>query len=226
MSKAPPAEGMGVLERFGRDFRDGSSYIIGEKGLLVITLYFMVSNFSGMGCGTLQMPFFQNNAALFAAWPVAALTLYTIVSNCSVVGRLIGGLVHYKVRFPPQKKFAIAITVYLVVSILDGVMLYLPIPIMALAFFVYGLLGVTSYNIRIAATQSYIPDTKRARFNGTFQMLCSLGSIGGSLVGGALGSVMPERHVALLLAAVEVSAVYLLMFRGRRHVAAIYDRDL
>ncbi len=226
MGQAAPDKKLGVLGQFSQDFREGMSYIISEKGLLVITLYFMVSNFSGMGCGTLQMPFFQNNAALFAAWPVAALTLYTIVSNCSVVGRFIGGLVHYKVRFPTQKKFAIAITVYLVVSALDGVMLYLPIPLMALAFFTYGLLGVTSYNIRIAATQSYIPDTKRARFNGTFQMLCSLGSIGGSLVGGALGSVLPERHVALLLSAVGVSAVYLLMFRGRRHVAAIYNRDL
>lgn len=127
------------------------------------------------------------------------------MSNCSVVGRFIGGLVHYKVRFPTQKKFAIAITVYLVVSALDGVMLYLPIPLMALAFFTYGLLGVTSYNIRIAATQSYIPDTKRARFNGTFQMLCSLGSIGGSLVGGALGLSAAGAACCLLLSAVGVS---------------------
>lgn len=179
------------MGRFTRDFREGWSYIAGEKGLLVITLYFMVSNFSGMGCSTLQLPFFKNNAALFAAWPVAVVTLYTIVSNCSVVGRFIGGLIHYKVRFPTQRKFAIAITVYLVVGTLDGVMLYLPVPLMALAFFIYGMLGVTSYNIRIAATQSYIPDTKRARFNGTFTMLCSIGSIGGSMAGGALGSVMP-----------------------------------
>ena len=85
---------------------------------------------------------------------------------------------------------------------------------------------MTSYNIRIAATQSYIPDTKRARFNGTFTMLCSIGSIGGSMAGGALGSVMPERHVALLFSAVSVICVYLFMFRGRRHVAAIYNRDL
>lgn len=226
MDQALPADGLGALGRFTRDFREGWSYIAGEKGLLVITLYFMVSNFSGMGCSTLQLPFFKNNAALFAAWPVAVVTLYTIVSNCSVVGRFIGGLIHYKVRFPTQRKFAIAITVYLVVGALDGVMLYLPVPLMALAFFIYGMLGVTSYNIRIAATQSYIPDTKRARFNGTFTMLCSIGSIGGSMAGGALGSVMPERHVALLFSAVSVICVYLFMFRGRRHVAAIYNRDL
>lgn len=226
MASAPKADGLGTVQRFRRDFKEGIGYIVSEKGLLVITLYFMVSSFTGTGSMNLQLPFFRNHAALFAAWPVAAVTLYTIVSNCSVVGRFIGGLVHYKVRFPAEKKFAIAITVYLVLAVMDGMMLYLPIPVMAVMFFFYGLLGVTSYNIRIAATQSYIPDAKRARFNGTFQMLNSLGSIGGSLTAGALAEFLPERHVILLLSAVGIAAVYLFMFRGRKHVAAIYNRDL
>lgn len=226
MADAPPADGLGAVKRFGRDFREGLDYIVSEKGLLVITLYFMVSGFAGSGAGNLQLPFFRSHAALFAAWPVAAVTLYTIVSNCSVVGRFIGGLVHYKVKFPTEKKFAIAIFVYLVIAVVDGVGLFLPIPVMAAAFFVYGLLGVTSYNIRIAATQSYIPDTKRARFNGTFQMFCSLGSIGGSLAAGALAEFLPERGIMLGLAAVDVAAVYLFMYRGRKHVAAIYNREV
>lgn len=226
MDKAPPADGLGTIRRFRRDFKEGLDYIIGEKGLLVITLYFMVSNFSGMGSGSLHLPFFRNNAALFTTWPVAAVTLYTIVSNASVVGRFIGGLIHYKVKFPTEKKFAIALTVYVVISLLDGTVLYAPIPLMMLMFFTAGILGVTSFNIRIAATQSYIPDTKRARFNGTFQMLCSLGSIGGSLTAGVLGELMPERHVILLLNAIGLAAAYLFMYRGRKPVAAIYNRDL
>lgn len=226
MAAAAPADGLGAVRRFRRDFKEGLDYIISEKGLLVITLYFMVSSFAGSGCGNLQLPFFRNHAALYAAWPVSAVTLYTIVSNCLVVGRFIGGLIHYKVKFPAEKKFAIAIFVYLIVDTIDGVALYLPVVVMAVVFFVYGALGVTSYNIRITATQSYIPDTKRARFNGTFQMLNSLGSIGGSLTAGALAEFFPERPVMLVLAAVNVTAVYLLMYRGRKHVAAIYNREL
>lgn len=226
MEKAPPADGAGMVSRFRRDLKEGLDYIVGEKGLLAITLYFMVSNFAGMGCNSLHLPFFRSHAALFAAWPVAVVTLYTIVSNCSVVGRFIGGLVHYKVKFPAEKKFAIAIAVYLIIGAMDGAMLYLPVPVMAVTFFIYGLLGITSYNIRIAATQSYIPDGKRARFNGTFQMLNSMGSIAGALTAGTLAEVMPERHVILLLSAVGIAAVYLFMFRGRRHVAAIYNREL
>ncbi|MDE6839340.1 MAG: hypothetical protein K2P49_00590, partial [Oscillospiraceae bacterium] len=226
MDKAAPADGLGAAKRFGRDLRDGLAYIAGEKGLLAVTLYFMVSGLSSSGAGSLHLPFFRNNAGLFAMWPVAAVTLYTIVSNFAVAGRLVGGVIHYRVKFPTEKKFAIAFTVYLVVSLLEGTLLYLPIPLMAAAFFCDGLLGVTSYNIRIAATQSYIPDTKRARFNGTFQMLSSLGGVIGTLLAGSLAELLPERRVCLLLSAATLCAVWLFMFRGRRAVAAIYNREV
>lgn len=222
----PGDGGLGTLRRFRKDFKEGLGYIAGEKGLLVITAYFMVSGFVGSGSGNLHLPFFRGHPELFAAWPVAAVTLYTIVSNFSVVGRLVGGFIHYRIKFPPEKKFAIAFTVYMAVSALDGIMLFLPIPLMALAFFIYGLLGVTSYNIRIAATQSYIPDTLRARFNGTFTTLCSIGNVGGSLAAGALAEFVPERLVLLLLGMMSLSAVFGFMYRGREHVAAIYNRDL
>lgn len=226
MARSGGGTGAGTLGQFARDFREGLAYILNERGLLIITLYFMASNFVGSGSGNLYLPFFRNNAALFAAWPVAAVTLYTIVSNFTVVGRLTGGAIHYRVKLPAEKKFAIALGVYGVLCFIDGAVLWLPIPLMALIFFVDGVLGVTSYNIRIAATQSYIPDTKRARFNGTFQMLCSVGSVVGALVGGGLAEVMPERWAMVLLSGVGLLSVYLFMFRGRAHVAAIYNRDV
>jgi hypothetical protein len=65
-------------------------------------------------------------------WPVAAATLYAIVTNFSVVGRMIGGVVHYKVKLPREKKFAIALTVYALLAVLDGVCLWLPVPLMML----------------------------------------------------------------------------------------------
>ena len=80
MDAAPPADGMGALRRFGRDLREGMSYIAGEKGLLAVTLYFMFCNFAGNGAGQLHLPFFRSHEALYAAWPVAAVTLYTIVA--------------------------------------------------------------------------------------------------------------------------------------------------
>lgn len=226
MDKAPPADGAGHLRRFGEDFREGLDYIRAEKGLLVITVYFLVSGFTGNGCGSLYLPFFRNHGDLFSFWPIAAVTLYTIVSNFETLGRFAGGLLHYKVKIPAEKKFAIALTVYVAVNLFEGLVLWLPIPLMALVFFVNGSFGVTSYNIRIAATQSYVPDKKRARFNGVFQMVTSVGGIVGSLAAGGLAEVIPERYVMGLFALLGLLAVYLFMYRGRAHVSAIYNRDL
>ncbi len=225
MAQPSTVTGVGTLRQFRHDFKEGLDYIRAEKGLLAITLYFMVSGFAG-GTGELYLPFFRNNPALFAAWPIAATTLYAVVTNFSVVGRLVGGVVHYKTKLPREKKFAIALSVYAALAVMDAAMLWLPVPLMALLLFLTGLLSVTSYNIRIAATQTYIPDNKRARFNGTFQMLCSLGSIAGSLTAGGLAEVMPERWAVVLLALSGLVGVYLFMYRGRAHVAAIYNRDV
>lgn len=226
MAQAKKAEGVGALRQFWLDFLEGLTYIKSEKGLLCITLYFMMTCFVGGGSGNLQLPFFNNNPELFAVWGVAAATLYTVLSNFTTVGRLLGGTIHYKVKIPPKRKFALALTIYFIINLMDGIILWLPVPLMAVLFFADGVLGVTSYNIRVSATQSYIPDTKRARFSGTFSMLCTVGSIVGSLTGGALAEIMPERWVVTLLSAVGMLSVYIFIFRGREYVAAIYEREV
>lgn len=225
MASAPPVE-RGVLRRFRQDLREGLVYLGAEKGLLVITAYFAVSSLVGGGCGSLYLPFFRSHAQLYTFWPVAATTLFTIVSNFESLGRLAGGAIHYRMKLPAGKKFAVALIVYTLISLFEGTVLWLPIPLMALAFFVNGTLGVTSYNIRIAATQSYVPDEKRARFNGVFQMVTSVGSIVGTLALGALAEIIPIRLIMLGCTGVSLLAVYCLMYRGRRHVAAIYNQEL
>lgn len=226
MDAAPPADGVGALKRFGRDLREGVDYIAGEKGLLAVTLYFMFSNFAGVGSDQMFLPFFRNHSALFAVWPVAAVTLGAIVSTCSEAGRVAGGLLHYRFRLPAANRFPVAMAVYTTLPFLYGVLLFLPVPAMAAVFFLYGVLGVTSYNIRIAATQSYLPDGKRARFNGAYQMLTSLGSLCGTLLAGALAERLPERAVILLFSAVGLAAAWLFIFRRRREVAILYNREV
>lgn len=226
MDAAPPPDSAGALRRFRWDLKEGLDYIAGEKGLLAVTLYFMCYSFVGNGAGGLHLPFFRSHAALFAAWPVAAATLYAVVSTLSEVGRVAGGLLQYRIKLPAGKKFAIAMTVYVLINLIDGVILFLPIPLMAAVFFLYGLLAVFSYNIRIAATQSYLPDGKRARFNGAYQMLTSLGSLGGTLAAGALAEHLPERGVILLFSAVGLAAAWLFIFRRRREVAVLYNREV
>ena len=178
------------------------------------------------GADSLRLPYFRANAGLYAAWPVAAVTLYAIVSNFDVVGRLIGGAIQYRVRIPARRKFAIALAVYAATNLLGAGMLYLPIPLMAAACFVNGILGVTSYTIRTAATQAYVPDAKRARFNGTFQMLCSLGAILGNLSVGAMAELWPERSIIVGVNVFALAMVYVFMYRGREAVRKVYNRGV
>jgi len=221
---APPAGEANSLRQFVRDFREGLAYIRGEKGLLCVALYFTVLNLCS-GADNLILPFFRSHAGLYAAWPVAAVTLYTIVSNCEVVGRLVCGMVQYRVKIPKEKKFAAALAAYLVMDSLGGIRLFLPIPLMAAAFFASGMLGITSYTIRTTATQAYVPDAMRARFNGTFQMMTSLGTVVGSLLVGALAEVFPERGVIVGVHLVILASVYVFIYRGRAYVADIYNRE-
>lgn len=85
---------------------------------------------------------------------------------------------------------------------------------------------MTSYTIRSAATQSYVPDDKRARFNGMFQMISLVGSVVGSLAIGALAEVLPERLIVTVTNALVLLAVYLFMYRGREHVKKIYNQEV
>lgn len=225
MKEAGAESGQSAAARFKKDFREGAAYIRGEKGLLLIALYFMASSIAG-GAEQLLLPYFLNHAQRFAAWPVAAATLYAILANCTEAGRLAGGLVQYKARIPAERKFSVALCVYASISILSGTVLFMPVPLMAVNFFLQGVLGMTSYNIRIAATQSYVPDGKRARFNGTFQMFMAVGGIAGSLLVGALAEILPERLILAAANALTLSAVYFLIYRGREHVKKIYNREV
>ena len=220
----PPKE-TSAFGQFCKDIREGLDYIRGERGLLMIALYFMASNFAG-SAEQLQLPYFLNHAARFAAWPVAAAALYSILSNFTTAGRLLGGAVQYKLHIPREKKFFVAFSVYVAISVLSGTLLFLPVPLMAAWFFLDGALGVTSYTIRAAAMQSYIPDNKRARFNGMFQMVSFVGSVTGSLVIGALAEVFPERTILLAANALVLGAVYLFIWRGREDVKKIYNREV
>ncbi len=221
MAPARPAVRRGP--RFRRDFREGLDYLRGERGLLMIALYFMVTGFCD-GADSLRLPFFRSNAQLYAAWPVAAVTLYAIVTNFDLAGRLAGGVLQYRIRYPMGRKFDIALGAYIAVNLLGGAMLFLPIPLMAAASFAVGVLGVTSYTIRTSATQAYVPDGKRARFNGMFRVITAAGSIAGSLTAGALAEVLPERTVMVMAFSLAQAAVYAFIWRGREQIRAIYNR--
>ena len=201
------------------EFREGIAYLKGEPGLMVITVYFFFSMLVGSGASALWLPFFRGE-------PPLGLNAYVLVMAANVAGRFVGGIVHYRVHYKPQHKFAIALTVYASICFLEGGFVFVPRDVMLVMCFVSGFLAVNSYNIRISATQSYVPDSRRARFNGVFLMFTTLGSVIGQLIAGALGEALPIRSVIAGLQVISLASVAAIMWRGRRFVKPIYNREV
>ena len=200
-----------------RDIREGFAYLRSEKGLLAIAIYFAFSAITGGVSTVIVLPWFKSvyeNGEY----------LYMLVWGMALLGRAIGGMVHYRVNIPPQYRYRTALAVYIVISVLEGVYLFTPIPVMMALCFIVGIGGITSYTIRISATQSYVPDERKGRFNGAFNMISTAGALLGEVLAGGLTLLLPER--AVLLGAMLLCAMAAIVFigGGREHVAYIYNR--
>jgi len=207
------------FRQYWEDFKEGYAYLRRERGLLTITLYFVVSMFTGMAMNVVMLPYFKSTPGL-------NVTLYTFVMGMSTVGRLVGGVIHYRFKYPTHLKYAIAVFVYLTISVLDGLLLFMPVKVMMLFCFLTGMLAVTSYNIRISATQNYIPNEMRGRFNGLFLMITTVGSLLGQIVAGVLGEFMPAPYVLVSFMVLNILGVLLIMLPGAKHVKKIYNQDI
>ena len=144
----------------------------------------------------------------------------------AVFGRLIGGMIHYRVKFPVPYKFKIALFVYFSTTLLGMSLLFLPFKFMIINQFLMGILGVTSYNIRISATQNHVPDRFRARFNSTFSIVCNMGLIIGQLIAGVLGELLPIRSIILVFSAISICSIFFIMIPNKKHVKQIYNREV
>ena len=201
-----------------RDVRDGFAYLKSEKGLLAVAVYFAFSAVCGGVSTVIVLPWFKSvydNGEY----------LYMLVWGMALVGRAIGGMVHYRVNIPPKYRYRTALTVYIVISVLEGVYLFTPIPVMMAMCFIVGVGGITSYTIRVSATQSYVPDERKGRFNGAFNMLSTAGALVGEVLAGGLTLIMPERVVLLGAMLVCAAAAVVFIGGGREYVSVIYNRS-
>lgn len=203
---------------YKKTFKEGMEYLKDEKGLQSIIKYFTVTMCAVGVSNVLLLPYYKANFD-------NGEYIYILVGAGIFLGRTIGGMVHYKFKYPVNKKFTIALTVYTVLSFLDGSILYFPVGVMVVISLTQGLLGVTSYNIRISATQSYVPDNKKGRFNGMFQMCTTLGMLFGQFVSGILSQFMGERIIITVMQCINLLAVFLFMYNNRKYVKPIYNRQ-
>ena len=207
------------VKNYLEDTKAGIRYLLSEKGLLSITAYFMVISLAGGAASVIVLPWFKGT------FDNGEYT-YMLVSLFSVVGRSLGGLLHYKLKLPEAKKYGIALFVYITIAIIEGFYLYTPIILMQLLSFTMGILSVTSYNIRISATQSYVPNEIKGRFNGAFFMLTTVGTLAGELLAGALSEFIPMRAALTVFMLFSAFCAIIIIGGNKKHVSRIYNRNV
>ncbi len=210
------------------DFKEGIKYIAGEKGLLAITIYFFVISLCGGIMGTLNLPYFRSNVFMVGGKAIDGMWAYFIVFGSSTLGRIIGANVQYRIKFPKDIRYNVAVFVYITINITSIIVFHLPVWLMACVMFVEGTLSVTSYNIRISSTSTYVPDDKRGRFNGAFLLFNMLGTILGQLIAGFVGDIkgVTVPVIISIVYIVNLLFVFIIIVPAKKHISPIYNRDL
>ena len=199
------------------DFKEGFRYLKKEKGLLRIYGYMPITQ----GISQATEPLIR---AWFRTAPSLNLTMYALFTTAEFIGRTAGGLIHYKVEIPPEKRFSLAYLVYVTYNIMDTVLLWLGFPLMLVNRGICGFLGINSATLRASSVQNYLPDNMRAKVNAVFNMLYALVPTILTLAVGALGEVMDYRLCVTLVSAAGLLPCYLIMWRGREDVKRVYNR--
>ena len=216
--KLTASEGAGKTRQMLIDMKEGFRYLTGERGLLAVTVFFAVLFTTGGMENVITLPYFKNTFD-------NGEYIYMLVWGCAVLGRTIGGGIHYKTRIPAAKRYALALGLYIFNSLAEGFYLFFPVPVMMALLFMVGIGGVTTYTIRISATQSYVPDEKKGRFNGAFNMMSMLGALLGEVIAGLASEVMAERTIIMIAMLIQAALAIVIIGGNREHVSKIYNRE-
>jgi len=210
-----------VRFKFIIDLKEGFKYYRHERGILGIALLFMVFSFVYAISGLLRMPFFVEHE-------IFTIQHFSYLVSAGAIGRVIGGLLHYKIKIPKEKKYLIAITVYFTVEVLGAITLLSPYFVMVGFSFIIGLLSVTSFNIRMSATQTYVHSSIRGRVNSVFQLLWSIGAIVGTLLAGLVAEYtnIGYEWIIFYAAFISIPTIFLIPVRMRKEFENIYNVDL
>ena len=206
------------IHAYVNDFKIGMKYLLQNKGLLYIVLFYTMLMSAGSVSHSLALPFFKDTEGL-------GVDKYVYIIIGMVAGRLTGSFYHYTNKVSDNKKYAIAVFAFFVMSMVDGSYMFMPLYLMIGFMFISGLMTVTTYNLRMSSTQNYVPNEMRARFNGTFQTLTVLGATIFGLIGGVLAEFVPIPYIALGGSIIVIISIFAIMIRGKSEVKRVYNHE-
>ncbi len=207
--------------KFIHDLKEGFDYYKREKGIAGIAIVFMAFSLGYAISDLLRMPFFVEH-------DIYTIQHFSYLVTAGSVGRIVGGIIHYRIKIPSNKKYLIAVSVYFTVEIMGAVTLLSPYYLMIVFMFIIGVLSVTSFNIRMSATQTYIHSSIRGRVNSVFQLLWSVGGIIGLMTAGLIAEYtnIPYEWVIFGVIFITVPMIILFPVRMKKHFENIYNMEL
>ena len=207
-----------TLRQYCTDIREGFSFLKKEKGIRNIYANMSVMQGTSNGLSIITQVYFQTQ-------PYLGATMLGFLISSEMTGRLLGGLLQYKKEVPVNKRYPFTKAVYLIYSLADMALLFLPYPAMLANRFFCGSLGICSATIRESAVQSYLPEQMRARVNAFFNVLFAVGGVAFQFLAGALGQFIPYRAVAVLLGGMGVGSVFLFIVLPAADNRPVYEAE-
>lgn len=207
-----------TLRQYCTDIREGFSFLKKEKGIRNIYANMSVMQGTSNGLSIITQVYFQTQ-------PYLGATMLGFLISSEMTGRLLGGLLQYKKEVPVNKRYPFTKAVYLIYSLADMALLFLPYPAMLANRFFCGSLGICSATIRESAVQSYLPEQMRARVNAFFNVLFAVGRVAFQFLAGALGQLIPYRAVAVLLGGMGVGSIFLFIVLPAADNRPVYEAE-
>jgi len=201
-----------------QEMTEGIRYLKKEKGIRNMYTYMTITNATGNANLLMVMAHFQSSNVLTA-------TMYSLLTSAETIGRAVGAVFHYLFKIPRNRRYWLTVRVYMLYEICDGILLFLAYPVMLVLRFLCGFLGTNTATLREAATQSYLPQDMRARVNGLFNVLISMGIVVVQMLAGALGEIFPYRYVALGFSLVAFVCILIFIVRNKEDVRKIYEYE-
>ena len=198
-----------------QDFKDGLQYLKGERGLLNIYAYDAVSNGFYTGYGPILVAFFRTAPGFSAA-------LYAFFAVAEFIGRTIGGMVRYHHNMNPENRRSFVYFVQQFYNAMDGLLLWLPYPLMLVNRCICGFLGINSATVRMSSIQQYLPEEYRARVNAFTGTAISLMAGAVSIVFGAVGELLDYRTAMTVIAMTSMFLCWLTVGRNKAELDKIY----
>ena len=160
--------------------------------------------------------------AFFRYTPGFSAAMYAFFSAAEFIGRTIGGTVRYNTNMAPQKRRKFVYFVQQFYNVMDGILLWLPYPLMLVNRSICGFLGINSATVRLSSVQQYLPEEYRARVNAFSGATVCIAASLGSLAFGALGELLDYRVTVTVISCIGILFCWLTVGKNKADLDRIY----